>query len=254
MDVINAKFDDDFLGENSYWYLDLNNDGIPDHFVINVEGTARISSGHVLSGKKGATVTHIEDSGPDLELLIVGKKYYVLSRNESELDELWRMGLDGYFHSICKYTKRSEPIIKITKGKDNPVCNAASTGKVKPVDFVAVDNERALNEEVVIGKATADIDNDGKLEDITLEDFESTAGRGFSSSMIRVVDNVNPQHAIDINNMLGFFDGENVKQVLFTYGDLTYFEEDSTGVILISHGKSELICEWGAHRLFDVQR
>lgn len=256
-DEINKIFDSDFYGDVSYWSIDLNDDGIADQFVIDVDGTAHVSTGRVLSGENGSAVTTIDDSQDnniDLDLLIVNKQYYVLSSYENNLGKLWRMGLDGYFHAVCKYSRRSEPLIEITKGKDNPVCNAASTGNVKHIDFKPVENKTVLNNEVVTGLATADVDNDGKPESISLVHYESGAGRGNSSLMIRVIDNGNPQHAIDINKMLESFDGYNVRQGVFAYGDFTYFDEASSGVILIKNGKAEEICNWKVRPLFDVQR
>lgn len=235
------------------WLVDLNDDGVPDPFLINVEGTAHISNGHAISGKEAKEIVDIESYESDLDLLVVDGKYYVLTSNGSDLKQLLRMTKDR-FETVCEFIPRNKPRIEITKGKDNPVCNAASAGNAKHVNFKPVDNETVLNKEVVTGLATADIDNDGKPENITLVDYESAAGRGNSSLMIRVVDNDNPQRAIAINRMLESFDGYNVKQGVFTYGDLTYFDEASSGVILIKDGKADEICNWKIRSLYDVQR
>ncbi len=250
---VNKLFGQTYQPGGTSWLVDLNDDGVPDPFLINVEGTAHISNGHAISGKDAKEIVDIDSNESDLALLAVNGKYYVLTSDGSDLKQLLHMTKDR-FEAACEFIPRNKPRIEITKGKENPVCNAASAGNVKHVDFSPVDNETVLNKEVVKGLATADIDNDGKPENLTLVDYESVAARGNSSLMIRVVDKDNPQHAIAINRMLESFDGYNVKQGVFTYGDLTYFDEASSGVILIKNGKPEEICDWKIRSLYDVQR
>jgi len=235
------------------WLVDLNDDGVPDPFLINVEGTAHISYGYAVSGKDSKEIVDIDSNDSDLDLLAVKGKYYVLTSNGDNLKQLLHM-TKNRFETACEFIPRNKPLIEITKGKDNPVCNPASTGNVEHVDFKPVDNKTVLNKEVVTGLVTADIDNDGKSESITLLDYESAAGRGNSSLMVRVVDKDNPQHAAAINNMLESFDGYNVRQGVFILGGLTYFDEASSGVILIKNGKAEEICNWKSRSLYDVQR
>lgn len=235
------------------WLVDLNDDGVLDPFLINVEGTAHISNGHAISGNDAKDVVDIDSNESDLALLAVNGKYYVLTSNGSDLKQLLHMTKDR-FEAACEFIPRNKPLIEITKGKDNPVCNAASTGNVKHVDFKPVDYKTVLNTEVYSVRASADIDNDGKSENITLINYESGAGRGNSSFMVRVVDKDNPQHAVAINNMLESFDGYNVRQGVFIYDGLTYFDEASSGVILIKNGQAEEICDWKIRSLFDAYR
>lgn len=240
-------------GSTTLWLTDLDNDGVPDPFIINVDGTAHISNGHAISGKDANVIVDIDSSESDLALLAVNGKYYVLTSNGSDLKELLHMTRES-FEPVCKFIQRNKPFIEITKGKDNPVCNAASSGNVKHISFKPVDNKTVLNEEVITGLATADINNDGKPEKIALVDYESGAGRGSSSLMIRAIDNENPKRADRIKKILArTFDGSNVKQGVFVYDGLTYIDEASTGVLLIRNGNFEEVCHFKFRPLFDVE-
>lgn len=250
---IGKLFGQTYQPDGTSWLVDLNDDGVPDPFLINVEGTAHISNGHAISGKDAKKIVDIDSNESDLVLLSMNGKYYVLTSNGSDLKQLLHMTKD-VFETTCEFMPRNKPHIEITKGKDKPVCNAASDGNVKHVDFKPVDNKTALNKEVVTGLAIADIDNDGKPENIALVEYESAAGRGNSSIMVRVVDKDNPKHATAINNMLEYFDGFNVNQGVFIHDGLTYFDEASSGVILIKDGKAEEICNWRIRSLFDAYR
>jgi hypothetical protein len=239
-------------GGATLWFVDLNDDGVPDPFIINVDGTAHISNGHVISGKDANVIVDIDSEDSDLALLAVNGKYYVLSSNENDLKKLLRMANER-FDTACEFIQRDKPLIEITKGKGSPVCTAAAAGNIKYIDFKPVNNEVVLNREVITGLATADVDNDGKPENISLVDYESAAGRGCSSLMIRAVDKEKPEHADFINKILAStIDGCNVKQGAFTYDGLTYLDEASSGIILIKNGKVEDVCDFKERPLFDV--
>jgi hypothetical protein len=241
-------------GSTAYWFIDLNDDGVPIPFIINVDGTAKVSNGHAISGKDKKVIIDIEnsdDNDMDLNLVTVGGKYYVLSSNESNLSQLWRMTHEK-FESICKFTKSNKPLINITKGNGNPVCIAELKG-IKHIDFKPETNKIDYESGEITGLATADVDNDGKPEKIALVHYESGAGRGSSSYMVRAIDKKNPAHAKVINDILASsIDGYNVNQGVFIYGGLTYFDVFPE-VILIRNRKMEAVCKASVTTLFDVE-
>lgn len=241
-------------GGTTIWFVDLNNDGVPDPFIINVDGTAHISNGHAISSKDANVIADVDSDESDLSLLAVNGKYYVLSSNENDIKTLLHL-TDKGFETVCKFTQRDKPHVEISKGKENPVCAAALAGNIKHIDFKPVNNEAVNFGEVVIGLSVADVDNYGKPENISLVDYESSAGRGCSSLMIRAIDKEMPERAAFINKILATtIDGCNVKQGVFSYGELTYIDEGLSTILLIKDKKAEEVCSFKVRPLFDVQR
>lgn len=241
-------------GDTTLWLVDLNNDGVPDPFIINVDGTAHMSSGRAISGKDVNIIADVDSDESDLSFLAVNEKYYVLSSNENDIKALFHMTTER-FETVCKFTQRDKPHVEILKGKGNPVCAAALAGNIKHIDFKPVNNEPINFEEVVIGLSVANVDNYGKPENISLVNYESSAGRGCSSLMIRVVDKEAPERAAFINETLAStIDGCNVKQGVFRYGELTYIDEGLSTILLIKDKKAEVACSFNVRPLFDVQR
>jgi uncharacterized protein len=239
-------------GDTSYWLVDLNDDGVPVPFIINVDGTANASNGHAISGKVKVDIENADDNDIDLNLVTVGGKYYVLSHNSGILSQLWRLTHEK-FQPICNFIKRDKQLIKITKGNSNPVCTAELEGRIKHIDFKPITNKIDYEGGEITGLATADVNNDGKPEKIALVHYESGAGRGSSAYMVRAIDKKNSAHAKVINDILASsIDGFNVNQGVFTYGGLTYFDEFPE-VILIRNGKMETVCNAIVSAQFDFK-
>lgn len=253
----------DFFGQiyqrgGTTWLVDLDDDGVLDPFLINVEGTAHISYGYAISGKTAGVIVDVDSDGSDLTLLAVTGKYYVLTSNRDELKQLLHM-TDGKFDSVCRFIRRDKPFVELYKGKDISVCTNAATDNVTHVNFRPVDNETVLYKESITGLARADLNNDNKLEDVALVDHENGAGPGCSSLMVRVV-NDSKTKILDggINKIIESHIGGCTKQGVFTYKGLTYIDEQTgngwRSILLIKDGKGENVCEFRGHFLFDVYK
>lgn len=265
-DEVNRIFagnDISFTAPN-YWFVDLNDDGIPDHFVIDDEGTMHVKYGFFLSGKAGAVVISFDDAfdeNLDLSLLVVNGKYYVLSSYGVKLGKLWRLSKDGKFQPICKYLQRSKPFIELIEGNKKPICLEASAGHVKYINFSPAKNISFSHQSEVIGFARLDINNDGKPDNIAKIGYDGwCGGRGVHWTQVYVTNDSktgisdSKVNAI-LNSSLG---GCTVSQSAFIYDGMAYVDEQdedgSRTILSIKDGKGEIVCRFRGHFLYDFEK
>jgi uncharacterized protein len=255
--------DDPLWTPQSYWHLDLNDDGIPDHLVIGEEGTAHVSYGLVRSGKKGALVQGVGGEELDLSVLDVGGRYYVLSHNSGRWGSLWRLAENGEFKPMCKFTPRKEPVAKLIAGKESPVCSAAQEGRIQHVSYGLMHELRPLRrktgllETPVDGLARVDIDNDGTPDNVVRIDFSRPGGRGCEGGYIAVTDDTGANILdTELNKLLSKKAECDSRRDVFVHEGIAYVDvQGDTGnrsIYLIKGEKAEKICEFCGHLIYDV--
>jgi uncharacterized protein len=262
---------DDIYGGLSYWRLDLDNDGIPDHLLIVEQGTAHVSYGYVLSGKKGSDVQGFDDGGYyDLDVLKVNGQYYVLSSYQDwyarRLGNLWRLTKYGGFMGVCGFSPRSEPDIELVEGKDNSICAEARLGRVHHVTYSLTHNLDRLPSEdrfqmktPIDGMAQADVDNDGRPDNIVRLNVVS-GGRSCDATFIAVTDESGtniPDSKLNkllLEKLGGKVCGPNLD--VFVHEGVTYVDaQDDVGnrtIYLIKGEKAEKICKFRGRLIYDV--
>lgn len=241
-----------------YWRLDLNNDGIPDHLVGAAVGRARVCWAYVLSGKKGSTVEEVsvfDDESTVLSVLSVNGRYYVLSDCDSRM-ELWRLSKDGKFMPVCKFRPRIEPMVELVAGKENAVCSEVFPGRVHHVTYSLTHSLGRLPEGHYArdGLARVDIDNDGTPDNVVCISFTS---RGCYGTYVAVTDETHTKiPETKLNEILSdkALCGSHVD--VFVHDGTTYLDlQDDWGIrqiYRITGDKSETICEFRSHLLYDV--
>jgi uncharacterized protein YecT (DUF1311 family) len=258
-------------GGLSYWRLDLNNDGIPDHLLIVVDGTAHVGRGYVLSGKKGSVVSEFDDEGYyDLDVLKVNGRYTVLSSYQDwyarRLGNLWRLAKDGEFVRVCGFAPRDKPETELFVGKENAVCAEARLGRVYHVTYslrhkidTLPPEDRFQMKIPIDGLAQADIDNDGRPDNIVRLNVIS-GGRSCDATFIAVTDESGANIPDSkLNHLLleeigGSVCGPNLD--VFVHKGVTYVDaQDDVGnrtIYRIKGDKIETICQFRGHRIYDV--
>lgn len=165
------------LPENlSYWSVDLDHDGTPEHFITVVDYEQGDGYALARSTKKDSTVIGVndnEDKNIYLSVLSVNGRYYILSSTPPRLGKLWRLARNGEFVNMCKFSQREEPIIERTDGKENPVCRDANDNRIPPVAFSNMHALSAVTQEPFSGwsnlsdnLARVDINNDGLVDNV----------------------------------------------------------------------------------------
>lgn len=252
--------DSELWTAREYWSLDFDNDGILDHFTISVDGTMRVSTGHFLSGKKGATVREIsdfDDGNLDLSLLAIGNQYYVVSSVDQKLGKLWYVGKNQEFVPMCEF-KVSRSAFGLDMGKDNSVCSKIQPNQINYVNFnlghaLNVPHEgRFLLKTPREGLAKVDIDNDGRPDNVVRVDFEHDAGRGCKTIYLAVTDETRTSipdtklNKLLLEKLGGEWCGPELN--VFELDGKTYVDangdDNSHTIYLIKADNAEKICEY----------
>jgi hypothetical protein len=248
----------------SYWHLDLDNDGIPDHLVIGEEGTAHISYGLVRSGKKGAPVQGVGGEELDLSVLKVGGRYYVLSHNSGRWGSLWRLDKNGEFKPMCKFTPRKQPWTELVAGKEHPVCSEGQQGRVKHVRYELMHELRPVVRETGLlespddGLAQVDIDNDGTPDNVVRIGFLRPGGRSCQGGYVAVTDDTGTNILdTELNKLLSEKGECDSEMDVFVHEGIAYVDaKGDTGnrqIFRIKGDKAETICEFRGRLIYDVE-
>jgi uncharacterized protein len=260
---------EDYATMPYYWHVDLDGDGIPDDFVVQVEGTMRSSTGYALSGRKGATIAKLsdfEDGNIDIGLETVAGKNYFLTSYEGRLGKLWRLTKSGDFEVVCSFTQRAEPVVELTKGNGSKVCLEVGLGHIVHAEYSLqhqIDEESSKishwAKHAKEGLARVDIDNDGRLDNVVQIDNANGAGRGCNATYIAVTNDTRtdiPDTKINkfLLDDLGGWCGPTLD--VFTYAKMVYVDAQAEAgnrkIYLIKGGKTETVCEFEGHLITDV--
>ncbi|AFM24862.1 lysozyme inhibitor LprI family protein [Desulfomonile tiedjei] len=270
MEELERIFGKDTLGtlygcSPSYWRHDFNNDGTPDHLIISVQGTAHVSVGYVLSGKKGSAVQEVGDyECYDLSVLNVGTRYYVLSHHGGRLGKLWRLSRSGEFMPVCKFSPRKEPMVELVAGKENGVCLEARLGRVHHARYGLTHGlgplplgAPNLSKDPIEGLALVDINNDGTPDNVVRIDFSRVGGRGCKGRDLAVTDATRTKIPdTKLNEILIDRAECDSNMDVFVYEGIAYVDlQDDSGnrqIYRIRGEKIETICEFSGHLLYDV--
>jgi uncharacterized protein len=260
---------EDYATMPYYWHVDLDGDGIPDDFVVQVEGTMRSSTGYALSGRKGATIailSDFEDGNIDIWLKTVAGNNYLLSSHEGRLGKLWRLAESGEFEVVCSFTQRSEPVVELIEGKGNKVCSEVNQDHILHAKYSLqhqIDTESSRISywatRAKEGLTRVDIDNDGRLDNVVQIDNTHGAGRGCRATYIAVTNEKRtdiPDTKINkfLLDELGGWCGPNSD--VFTYANEVYVDAQADAgnrkIYLIKGGKTEIVCEFEGQLITDV--
>jgi uncharacterized protein len=259
----------ELYGSTVYMGVDFNNDGKRDDLLITATGTMRVGRAYVRFGGLGASVETVDESESgiyDLSVLAIGGNYYILSSDGNLPHKLWRMGRGGSVDQVCTFQARP-PVVQLTVGQRKPVCNAVSNHRIQYVSynfthhFVELPHEdRYWSMYPTDGMAKADIDNDGKSDNVTEISYNSSAGRGCMLSFLATLDasgsNLpdNDLNRLLIGELRGAVCG--AKQHIFVFGKQTYldssFEDGNRYIYLIKGNKAETACQYSGRILVDV--
>lgn len=255
-------------GDLRYWSIDLDNDGVREHFVTSADNTLNVSNGYALSRKKGSAVTGVndnEDRNIDLSVLAVDGQYYILSRSGQNLGKLWRLVRNGEFKNLCKFSQREEPMVELIEGKENPVCSEANEGRTTPVPYTFLHALGTFPKENRFGSnhpgdglARVDIDNDGRLDNVVR--FNSSGSGGCDTTYLAVTDDTRT-HIPDttLNNLmrgeLGSDSCIRNLDILFhsgvTYIDALAWTRHRT-IHRLKVNKAETVCEFPGRLINEV--
>ncbi len=262
------------FGGVNYWRVDLNDDGVPDHLAISVDGSARFVTAYARSGKKGAEVATLpeesDDPFLDLDFLAVGGRYYF-----SDGDKVWRMSTSGDFKKVCSFSIR-ERHLELVMGQQNAVCVSASQGKIKYIEYSLVHRLSGLPDapqferhDLMDGSmAQADIDNDGKLDNIVRVSYMEPGGRPCMVNRLAVTNPEStaipdtPLNQLLLSDLAGesrchsldtFFVHRGTTYLDTRYTDALDPSKKSSGKIFrIKDSKAEAVCEFQERILVDA--
>jgi uncharacterized protein len=255
-------------GDLRYWSIDLDNDGVREHFITAVDSTMGVSNGYALSGKKGSTVTGVndlEDRNIDLSVLAVSGRHYILSRSGENLGKLWRMVRNGEFKNLCKFSQREEPVVELIAGKENPICSEANEGRIPPASYSFLHalgtfpkENRFWSNHPGDGLARVDIDNDGRLDNVVR--FNSSGSGGCDTTYLAVTDDTRT-HIPDttLNNLLRGELGTDrcIRNLdILLHSDATYIDAlawtRNRTIHRIKGNKAEMVCEFPGRLINEV--
>jgi uncharacterized protein len=188
--------DAELSGSDAYWSIDLDDDGILDHFAITTQGTAGITNAIGRLSRKGSVPTVIDASGKfasDHNLLNINGSYYLLTSTDGP-DELWKWRKNGELEGLCVFP-RLAPEITLSPSSTHPVCNAMMQGKTQSVAFTAEHSIGPLNDnrfrpgmQVRDGMARIDLNNDGTVDSVVQVEISHGAGRGCDTIYLATTD------------------------------------------------------------------
>lgn len=254
----------------SYWRLDLDGDGIEDHLLHEVSGSMHNGSMASLSGKPGAVpVSQSNEGAPDMHLLFVNGRYYVVDGYEDWKDKLWQFNSDGDFEAVCQFKPRQPPQSKLTSGHSEEVCTAVAAGKI---EHVHLEYEHAIQKvpdtdaywSVLVSAYPEmgyfDIDNDGKPDAVLRMMRAHGAGRGCDQALLAVADmRRNRVPDTPLNRLLVEHIGRHrcgPAVDAFTFGGVTYIDalarKGHRWIYKISKGKANTICTFHGTVFHDV--
>jgi hypothetical protein len=248
-------------GVVGYWRIDLDNDGILDHLMI--EAVERVNWGLALavSGKKGGSLQVLsDDKYLDLDVLKVNGRYYILSGYNDRLGRLWRLNNYGEFVRVCSFEPRSEPDIELVAGEEQAVCSEARVGRVHHVKYAlshALGTSSTRDDDPIDGLAQVDIDNDGTLDNVVRIDFLLHGGRSCQGRYIAVTDDTRTKIPdTKLNKLLSKEAVCDWGMDVFVHEGVTYVDaQDDTGnrkIYLIKGDKVDMICEFRGRLVYDV--
>jgi hypothetical protein len=243
-----------------YWHIDLDDNGIPDHFIISTQGTAHFTSAVGRLSHQGSTPTSLDDNGriaADLSLLKIANRYYVLGSSDGP-DKLWKWRNGGKLERLCIFPHR-EPIITLTADSVHAVCTAIPIGQTKPVEYPLKQSIEWLEDtrfftgmRVLDGLALVDLNNDGYLDPVVRLEMSHAAGRGCDTEYLAITDATNtsvpdtPINRLLLSEIGGYSCGP--KLSAFTFNSKTFLdarERNGDRVIyLISGTKASKVCTW----------
>ncbi len=244
----------------SYWFVDLDHDGTPEHFVTVVDQEKGDGYALARSTKKDSTVVGVndnEDGNIYLSVLSVNGRYYILSSTFPKLGKLWRLAPNGEFVNMCKFSQREEPTIERTDGKENLVCRDASDNRIHPVVFSNLHAISAVTQEPLSGwsnlsedLARVDINNDGLVDNVVR--FTTLGSHGCDTQYFATTD-ITRTHipGTVLNDLLHSVLGtdrcsRNLE--IFVHGDVTYVGIQSWApdytVYRIKGNLADTVCEF----------
>jgi hypothetical protein len=255
------------LSDNSYWYIDFNHDGVKDHFLINIQGTASVGTAFLRSGKADSTVTELPDSenrSDDLAFLKIDDHYYIVAGDRS-LDMLWMIDEACDFQYVCSFSQKANLKIELNKGKETAVCLKAEKGEVTHVEYthmhaiVDLPNEDRFWSKYISGHSLArvDLDNDGILDNVIPLDFNCSAGRGWDASIIATTDETRtkipdtPLNHILFGEIGGYTSAPDMS--VFIHEGVTYLDtsvkDRDRKIYRINGSKVETVCEFSKRKI-----
>jgi uncharacterized protein len=262
-------------GIYSYWSVDMNLDGAPDHLLISTGGSMAVNYAYGRSGKMDSEVTEVDNPAMgdfDLSFLAVGGRYYLLTHFEDHLSQLLRMDSDGRFQKICSFARRAEPMVTLVKGKMNPLCAKVGQDLVEYVDYNLRHTIDRLPEKEIFwskhpreGVARVDINNDGRIDNVVLVDFihggERNMWRGCDATYIAVTDSRRttiPDSELNrllLESLGGYPCGPN--QSVFVDNGTAYIDAQersgSRKIHVIKGQQAKTVCEFRGRLLHDVK-
>lgn len=219
------------------WQEDLNNDGINELLVHDIQGTGRVSYGIVFptSHPKSFQPQSIDQDEQSLFFLRIDGHFFVVSGdNEHRLGTAWKFGGNNQFEAVCTFIQEPIPERTLIKGKDVPVCLAAESGAIIPARYplphtIAPPDSRPLPSTYLDDLLTQiDIDNDGKAEYVT-KVHNVNYSYPCSFTFLQVVNakkNGIPKNKL--NDILeNISDGCQIESDAFTFNGDTYIDKQS---------------------------
>lgn len=219
------------------WQEDLNNDGIKELLVHDIQGTGRVSNGIVFptSHPKSFQPQSIDQDEQSLFFLSIDGHFFVVSGdNKHRLGTAWKFGENNQFEAVCIFIQEPIPERTLIKGKDVPVCLAAESGVIIPARYtlphtIVPPDSRPLPSTYLDDLLTRiDMDNDGKAEYVTkVHNVNYSYPCSFTFlQVVNATKNGIPKNKL--NDILeNISDGCQIESDAFTFDSDTYIDKQS---------------------------